>query len=309
MHDRIAHTAEHAFIGALQRILGETLRVRKVEHGDSGNTAFIVIPQLRIDDVIKAESEVNSLIAEGRKVSERTFESLEEAKNQIQNLRANKERISGKVRVVEIENHDAAACAMEHADNLSECEFFLVTRVSKTGSEYEVDFAVSRPAKEIAVFLSATLLRVCSELGANINTVENTAMRIKAEHESSIAKLRALSREKLEDIKPENFGHLTLFKGVFSSLLDDQILEFAGRKIASKGTAVIVGNVGPEIATVVFARNENMSKIDCNALFRKFASDTGRGGGRSHFVTGVVKSASARGVIEGISDEITSKKF
>ena len=40
-------------------------------------------------------------------------------------LRANKARISGEVRVVEIENHDVAACALEHAGNLRECEFFL----------------------------------------------------------------------------------------------------------------------------------------------------------------------------------------
>ncbi|MGI0024410.1 MAG: hypothetical protein ACREA4_04610 [Nitrososphaera sp.] len=309
MHDRIAHTAEHAFIGALQRILGQTLRVRKVEHKDSGNTAFIVIPQLDLDLVIRAESEVNSLITEGRKVSERTFESLEEAKKQTRNLRANEERISGKVRVVEIENHDAAACAMEHAENLSECEFFLVTRVSKSGDEYEVDFVVSRRAKEIAVFLSATLLRVCGELGANINTVENTARRIKAEHESNLAKLRALSREKLDGIKPQSFGNLTLFKGVFSNLVDDQLLEFAGKKIKNKDTAVIVGNVGPEMATVVFARDEKMSEMDCNALFRKFAGDAGRGGGKPNFVTGVVKNVSVRGVIDGISDEIMSKKF
>src|SRR5688572_1618187 len=112
MHDRLAHTAEHAFIGSLQKLLGKTLQVRKVEHKDGANTAFIVIPQLDFDTVLKAESEVNSLIAEGRKVVARTFASLEEAKRQVPNLRANEERIAGEVRVIEIENHDAAACAM-----------------------------------------------------------------------------------------------------------------------------------------------------------------------------------------------------
>lgn len=80
MHDRLAHTAEHAFIGSLQKILGKTLQVRKVEHKGSANTAFIVIPQLDLDTLLKAESEVNSLIAEGRRVVERTFASLEEAR-------------------------------------------------------------------------------------------------------------------------------------------------------------------------------------------------------------------------------------
>ena len=140
-------------------MLGQTLKVRKVEHKSSGsnNTAFILIPQLDLDTVIKAEAEVNSLIAKGRRITTRTFSSLEEAKREIPNLRANEERITAtgasKVKVVEIENHDVAACAMEHASNLQECDFFLVTRLSKSGSEYEVDFVVGRQAKDTAVAL------------------------------------------------------------------------------------------------------------------------------------------------------------
>ncbi|HEY7506656.1 MAG TPA: hypothetical protein VH621_03560, partial [Nitrososphaera sp.] len=68
MHDRIAHTAEHAFIGSLQKLLGQTLHVRKVEHRESSNTAFIVIPHLDPDIIFKAQSQVNSLIKDGRKV-------------------------------------------------------------------------------------------------------------------------------------------------------------------------------------------------------------------------------------------------
>ena len=46
--------------------------------------------------------------------------------------------------------------------------------LSKSGSEYEVDFVVGRQAKDTAVALSSKLLRVCNELRANINTIENT---------------------------------------------------------------------------------------------------------------------------------------
>lgn len=304
MHDRLAHTAEHAFIGSLQKLLGQTLKVRKVEHKSSGNTAFIVIPQLDLDTVLKAESEVNSLITEGRKVVARTFSSLEEAKKNIPNLRANEERIAGEVRVVEIENHDVAACAMDHASNLQECDFFLVTRLSKSGSEYEIDFAVGRQAKETAVTLAARLLRVCNELGANINTVENTAKKLRSENESNARKLKALGREKLSGIMPVTNGRVTLLKGVFENLADDQLQEFAGDKIADANTVVLVANVGGEMASVVFARNEKMEGIDCNKLFRQFAGPDGRGGGRPHFVTGVIKKEAVSGVLDRIANEI-----
>jgi alanyl-tRNA synthetase len=160
-NNRLAHTAEHAFIGSLQKLLGQTLKVRKVEHKDAGtnNTAFIQIPQLDLDTVIKAELEVNSLIALGRPVTTLIFSSLEEAKREMPNLRANEERITAampaEVKVVEIENHDLSACTMEHASNLQECDFFLVTRLSKSGSEYQVDFIVGRQAKDTAVALTS----------------------------------------------------------------------------------------------------------------------------------------------------------
>lgn len=307
MHNRVAHTAEHAFIGSLQQLLGQTLRVRKVEHkGDAtSSTAFIIISQLDLDIVLRAESQVNSLIAEGRKVTTKTFASLEEAKKHIPNLRANEERISGEVRVVEIEGHDVAACAMEHAGNLKECDFFLVTRVSKSGSEYEVDFAVGQHAKETAVLLSAKLLKVCGELGANINTVENTAKKLKQEYEGNRGKLRMLSREKLAAIQPESNGRLALFRGVFSSLADDQLQEFAGEKIAgANDVVVLVANVGLENASIVFARSEKLTEIDCNKLFKEAAGADGRGGGKLHFVTGVVKKEAAGRVVDIISKKV-----
>jgi alanyl-tRNA synthetase len=304
VHDRLAHTAEHAFIGSLQKLLKETLRVRKVEHKDSGNTAFIIIPQLNLDTVLKAESEVNSLIAQGRKVVVHTFASLEEAKKQVPSLRANEERIAGEVRVVEIENHDLAACAMDHANNLQECDFFLVTRVSKSGSEYEVDFAVGRQAKEIAVALSARLLSVCGELGANINTVEKTVRKLKSENEGAMRKLRVLGMEKLSGITPATNGRITLLKGIFENLTDSQLQEFAGEKIADANTVVLVANVGGETADIVLARNENMREIDCNKLFRQLAGADGRGGGKPHFVTGVIKKEAVGSILDRIAGEI-----
>ena len=307
MHNRVAHTAEHAFIGSLQQLLGQTLRVRKVEHkGDATSTAFIIISQLDLDIVLRAESQVNSLIAEGRKVTAKTFASLEEAKKHIPNLRANEERISGEVRVVEIEGHDVAACAMEHAGNLKECDFFLVTRVSKSGSEYEVDFAVGQQAKETAVSLSAKLLKVCGVLGANINTIENTAKKLKQEYEGNREKLRMLSREKLAAIQPESNGRLALFRSVFSSLADDQLQEFAGEKIAgANDVVVLVANVGLENASIVFARSEKLTEIDCNKLFKEAAAGAdGRGGGKLHFVTGVVKKEAAGRVVDIISKKV-----
>ena len=301
MESRIAHTAEHAFIGALQKLLGKTLSVRKVEHKKESNTAFIAIASLDADTVVKAETLVNDLIAQGRAVLTRTYPSLEEARSRNPGLRANEERIAGEVRVVEIEGHDITACAMEHAGNLRECEFFLATRLSKSGSEYEVDFVVGQQAKQTAVSLSAKMMKVCEELGANPNTVEATAKKMRSDAEGNLCKLRALSRTRLSEIAPRTNGVVTVFSGVLSSLADDQMIEFAGEKIASPGTVIIVANIGAESAYLVFARSEAVD-LDCNKVFREVAGADGRGGGKPHFVTGVIKKDRALEIVNSIAE-------
>jgi alanyl-tRNA synthetase len=279
-----------------------------VEHKGSGyNTAFILIPQLDLDAVVKAEAEVNSLISKGRRVTARIFSSLEEAKREIPDLRANDERITAapsEVKVVEIENHDVAACAMEHASNLQECDFFLVTRLSKNGSEYEVDFVVGRQAKDTAVALSSKLLRVCNELRANINTVEKTAQKLRSENEINARKLKALSQEKLTGIQPVTSGSVTLLKGIFENLSDDQLQEFAGEIIINPNTLVLLANISDERANIVFARNEKMEEIDLNKIFKQFADVDGRGGGKPHFVTGFIKKQAVSRVLDSIAKEI-----
>jgi alanyl-tRNA synthetase len=297
---RIAHTAEHAFIGALQKILGKTQRVRKVEHKKDVNTAFIVIPQLDIDSIVKAENMVNALIAEGRPIRTRAYPTLEGAKAENPCLRANEERITGEARVVEIEGHDVAACALDHASNLKECDFFLVTRLSRSGDEYEVDFVVGQQAKETAVSLSTKMMRVCEELGANSNTVENTARKIRLEGEASLKKLKTLSREKLAGIPPVAANNVTIFKGSFAGLADDVLQEFAGKKIASPGTIVVIANSVGDSAYFVLARSETVT-LDCNKVFHETAGADGRGGGKPHFVTGVVKADRAEEIIDRIA--------
>ncbi|MGI0020966.1 MAG: DHHA1 domain-containing protein, partial [Nitrososphaera sp.] len=296
---RIAHTAEHAFIGALQRILGQTLRVRKVEHKKDANTAFIVIPQLDIDAIVKAENMVNALVAEGRAVTTHTYPTLEDARKQNPGLRANEERIAGEARVVEIEGHDVTACAMDHALNLKECDFFLVTRLSKSGGEHEVDFVVGQHAKEAAISLSTKMMRVCEELGANPNTVENTARKVRSQGEANLKKLKALSREKLAGIQPVATNNVIIFKGAFAGLADDVLQEFAGEKIESPGAIVVLANAAGDSAYFVFARNEALA-LDCNKVFREAAGPDGRGGGKPHFVTGVVKADRAAEIIDRI---------
>jgi alanyl-tRNA synthetase len=213
-----AHTAEHAFVGSLQKLTGRTLSVVKVDHRDKINTVFISkVPNTDRKLIIQAQEDVNRLINTGRRVVSYSFSSLSEAKKRFPKLRANEERTSehGQVRVVEIEDHDLAACAKEHVLTLTECDFVLVTRISESSNIFEIDFTVGLQAKEAAIHNSLKLLNICSEIGANINSVENTVKKLKNENEKLLRDLKTHSRKNLDKITPYTIENkrITIIQG------------------------------------------------------------------------------------------------
>jgi len=320
MHNKLAHTAEHAFIGSLQKSLGITLNVRKVEHRKNDSSVIIKLAELDFETVIKAEHEVNSLIRSGREVKSHSYETLEKAKARFPNIRANEERIKQygpPIRVIEIEEHDIAACAMDHASNLHECEFFLITKVSRREreSEYEIDFTVKDQAKEASTMLVWKLLGICKEIGANINTVENTVKRLSEERRANAVKLKRITAEYLSKIMPKvidkNNGKVNLFQETLYGLDDEEIRSFAGKKIAGSDerSIVLLAHVpidNEENASIVFARTDALHSIDCNRLFRDHSSLGGRGGGKATFVTGVIKKEKVGELVKQIIADVTN---
>ncbi|HEU4824288.1 MAG TPA: hypothetical protein VFS97_12750 [Nitrososphaeraceae archaeon] len=320
MHNKLAHTAEHAFIGSLQKNLGITLNVRKVEHRKNDSSVIIKLEQLDLETVIKAQREVNLLIQCGRKVKSHSYETLEEAKTRFPHIRVNEERIKQygpPIRVIEIEGHDIAACAMDHASNLCECEFFLVTKVSsrERDSEYEIDFTVKDQAKEASTILVWKLLGICKEVGANINTVENTVKRLSEERRANAIKLKRITAEYLSNIVPEiidkNNIKVNLFQETFYGLDDEEIRSFAGKKIADpdEKSIVLLAHIpidNEENASIVFARTDALHSIDCNRLFREHYSLGGRGGGKATYVTGVIKKEKVGELVKHIITDVTN---
>lgn len=302
MHNKLAHTAEHAFVGSLQRILGTTLEVRKVEHRQKDSIVIIRLSNLDLQTITDAQCEVNSLIRAGRKVKNYSFDTIDDAKKHFPSLRANEVRIrrsNQPIRVIEIEGHDVAACAMDHASDLRECEFFLVTRVSRIGGagEYEISFAVQNQAKEASIVLSRKLLNICHSLGANMNTVENTVKKLNEERNVFELKLKHLTAERLEKIEPSKIdanGKVNLIQEVLYGLDDKEIQSFVGKKISAshEDTIVLIINIpsdDEDTASVIFARTQPLERIDCSKLFNHLSFLGAKGGGKPTFVTGVIK--------------------
>jgi alanyl-tRNA synthetase len=311
MNTKAAHTAEHAFIGSLQKILNKTLSVSKVEHKDSYNVAFINASEIQLDfeKISMAQKEVNRLILAGRKILHHSFPSLNEAKINLPNLRANEARLTDadKITVVEIENHDVAACSMEHVNNLSECIFFLVTSLSKNGSDYEIKFMVGKNAMDEAVNAIEKINMICDQIDANYNTVETTIRRLYTEREQYYRQLKKITNKTLNEIPIQHFEKNNII--VLSSILDNAnwriIQNFAGEKIMEPRTIIILINVDDrDTANLIFARSADVD-LDCVKIFQNLRKnqEIGLGGGKPNFVNAkIVKSMSDK-ILQTLTDE------
>jgi alanyl-tRNA synthetase len=317
MHNKLAHTAEHAFVGSLQKILGTTLEVRKVEHRERDSSVIVRLSNLDLQTITDAQCEVNSLIQAGRKVKNYSFDTMGDAKKHFPSLRANEVRIKQRnqsIRVIEIEGHDVAACIMDHASDLRECEFFLVTRISRIGGngEYEINFAVQNQAKEASIILSQKLLQICQSLGANMNTVENTAKKLIEERKIYEKKLRRLTADYLDKIEPtimDESGKIYLIQEIIYRLDDEEIRSFAGKKTSTSHEKTIVlfihvSSDNEEKASVVFARSLSLDQIDCNKLFNQLSSLGAKGGGKPTFVVGVINRDKIHQLMNHLTTEV-----
>lgn len=174
------HSAEHILMRSIQLIKGQIL-VRKVELKEGGGSVLFECDDINLEDLLRAELTANKVIGEGRPVRVHMFDSLDEAKSSFPNLRAYEERVSGRVRVVEIDGFDWSACAGVHVENTRDCGFVIVTHVSKTGNLNRFDFAVGDNAKSKALDFGRKCLALERILGCPQDALERTALNMKNE--------------------------------------------------------------------------------------------------------------------------------
>jgi len=311
MSTQAAHTAEHAFIGSLQKILNKTLNVRKVEHKDKYNVAFINASEVQLDIkmISMAQKDVNRLILEDRKILHHSFHSLNEAKTKIPNLRANESRLAeaDKITVIEIENHDVSACSMEHVNNLSECIFFLVTSLTKNGADYEIKFMVGKNAMDEAVKAIEKINMICHQIDANYNTVEATISRLYAEREQYYEQLKIITNKMLNDLPTQHFKKKNVT--VISSILNNAnwriIQNFAGEKILEPRTIIILVNTDDgDMANLIFARSVDVD-LDCVEIFQNLRKnqEIGTGGGKPNFINAKIVKSMSNKILESLTNE------
>ena len=297
-----AHTAEHILMASIKRILPDASAV-KVVHDDKGNSLYLRARSLDWDTVSEVVKAANRVIDEGREVKEWFFDSLEEAKRTIPTLRSYDERISGRVRVIEVEGYDYSACAQKHAKNTKECGCIFVTGFSKAGEDlYQVRFEVGQKAKEYAAETIALHMKVSEALGASQKTVLQTAINLKQDVEDLRKRAAYLTRLLLERLSPEIVDGTKVYTALYRGVDRKTLMEYAGEITSKEGRVVLVVDAQKD-ALIVLCRSKDLA-LDCGALLKDvLPSFGGRGGGKPEFASG---SASLE-MVEQVLNALRSK--
>jgi alanyl-tRNA synthetase len=279
------HTAEHVLMGSLQKIKG-SLKVRKVEVSKDSGSVIVEADSLGFDELAQAQVMANRVISEGRVVKEHFFDSLEDAQRKFPSLRAHEERIQGPVRVVEVDGFDYSACTGGHVKNTRECGMILVTHVSKSGGEYQIDFEVGEKALETAVRLSTLCLSISSILGAPIKNLEKTVVNMRIENEDLKKRLSTVTAEIVRSIPSQGFFdgaslHIASLRGVDAKA----VMKTVGELVEKKRSVYLIGLEWSGVCSILVGSGDD--NINAAQLVRELCKAfNGKGGGDQKIATG-----------------------
>jgi alanyl-tRNA synthetase len=302
----IAHTAEHIFLGSLTRLLPD-VSVKKVEILNDRNAVYLKCSSLDWDIVLEAEKMTNQIISEGRWVKEHHYSTLEEAKTTIPGLRAHEERISGEVRVIEVEGYDYSACTGVHVQNTKECVFFIATRFSKANKDlFVIEFEVGEKAKIRSLEIAKTCMKTADTLGTTLTTLEKTAKNIKDENLKLKDRLIFLTSKEAQNISHIEEKDVKLYIHMFEGLDTKILMDRAGELIKQENTIVIFTN-REEQTNIILARSSGM-KMDCNSILRgTLSSYGGRGGGTPEYAFGTVTADHLSKAVEDLQTRVKNE--
>lgn len=286
MSEAAAHTAEHIFVGILSKTQ-PSLSIHKVEFGKV-NSVSLDIESLSWNAILEAEIAVNKAISESRPVRIHTFRTLEEAEQQFRTLRSRDDRIRGRVRVVEVEGYDCAACTGQHVSNTAECSYFLVSRLSRSGGSVKVEFLVGERARTRALELSKMCFRTAEVLSANVEELEKKAESLKLQNHTLRKRLRRTTDEVMRRILPKKRVSFEEYSACLEGVDEKTVMERAGEIIERNPRALVIFAVKNESTRVILGRGEELP-FDSREILKNALGIKGfRGGGRANFAFGTV---------------------
>jgi alanyl-tRNA synthetase len=292
------HTGEHLLFNCLQSIHPE-LDVEKVFFGETGKL-FVGGAEPSFEDLVEAEERANGIIAAGLPVRSHFFDDADSAKAALPKARLKEDRVSGRIRILEIDGIDWSACSGTHLANTREIAFLKILWVNRQGQTTCIEFG----AGEAGIARTRSIASKAVELGLALQVEPEklvpTVMNLRGQASHLRQTVRNLSRHLLkhsEKIEPEMIGPISVFLADYSGLLDGKDLAELARHLIGRhqSVAVLFGGLEADFFSIVLAASKDLdSRIDMNKVASAvFPLVEGRGGGKADFISGAGRKKEA----------------
>ncbi|NMC61030.1 MAG: hypothetical protein GYA51_16865 [Candidatus Methanofastidiosa archaeon] len=286
MKDKRAHTGEHIFFRSLSRVIPE-VSLDKISIKEEKNALYIKYKEeLSWEKLLEAEKLTNKIIEEDRKIIVHTSKK-EKVLSEFPGIRIKLDRIpTEEVRIVEVENYDFAACSGEHVNSTKEIDFFIITKVNKTGEDsYRIEFEISEKAKDEALRLSKIALASIEILQSAPENVERTISNLLKDNERFKHQLNQISQKSFESIEPTDISGVKLYFDILKGIDKKVLIKKAGEIVEQSKTFLVLFLIN-EGLFVICGRSQDIN-YDMRPLLNKILTRfDGKGGGKENFAQG-----------------------
>jgi len=286
------HTATHLIGAAAREILGS--HVWQAGASKSTDRARLDIThhrRLNRDLVEVIESRVNELILEDHSLTTK-FHSREDADRKYGNtLYQGGAPKYKEVRVVEIPNIDAQACAGTHVSSTSKVEAVKVLRTERIQDGVErIEFSAGPDAIKAAQKERALLEKTAEELGVPVDQAPDAAHKFVKEWKELRTRVSSLEKElasfKSSDFEAENIGSIKFYSKDMGNADFAEVQKLVRELTSEEGSLAAMSCASGDKSTVVLAKSTSVN-LDCGKILSEALSSVGgSGGGKESYAQG-----------------------
>ena len=295
------HSGEHIFVGALLKIIKD-VKVDKIMLDEDESSLFVICKDLTWEKIFEAEKLANKIIKEDRNIIVKEVSKEEAAK--IPGLRIKLDRIkSDKIRLVEIKDHDIAACTGTHALKTSFVGNILITKFNIVRGVYEIRFKTNVTED---LFELARIARLSSSIiKKDVKEVPDFIKKLIADNELKTTKIRELSSKLVQDVNEEKINDINFISNIFEDVERKQLVDHAASLVKEKTIVCFINKIGENSQLLIMASED--SEINANKLLREVMNKfNGHGGGRENFAMGSFKKEFADKALDLVRDIVKS---
>jgi len=286
------HTATHLIGAAAREILGS--HVWQAGASKSIDRARLDIThhrRLTRELIESIESRVNTIILEDYAIITK-FHTREEADRKYGNTLYQGGAPKYKdVRVVEIPNVDAQACAGTHVSSTSKVEAVKVLRTERIQDGVErIEFSAGSAAVKAAQRERALLEKTAEELGVSIEQAPSAAQKFVNEWKDLRSKVSSLEKElasfKSSNLEYEKIGSINFYMDNSGETDSGEVQKLVRKITSNEGNLAAIGFSTGSKASVILASSKSLS-INCGSILKEALSSVGgSGGGKDSYAQG-----------------------